>query len=431
MAGNGPWYPPRPNRFVYIATRAGFSYKVAARRVALSANQRPQLSGAHFVCHTSPLQIAIWSAASNYLFSNSETTPVEYAHSGVRHRNNLCILQNTNRITMPHTYRCRKCHQVHSPPTGKHCRLGSIEVDDTEDSKQGQILAALADIKTRITEMDERLVNIESSEEHDESEDGLSESEEPQAKSSKTTENTSDHENATPSSLRRNIELMAQAAGRIAQYRGDEQDDDELPDMPVTRAQGKKSGSLMVATDKVCQTIDWPHMHVRRVVNGKRKALTYSELKVEEFVFGYLTMLASPRSKMDSTIMIPLLRIVMQYAMDYSWANAMGFYKTLGQEVEHGMLQWHDKETIQEYRMTYSRALFPDKKEAKENKEGARSPPRQAPAGMKCCVAFQKRTCEQVRDHPPFTHACAYCFRTCSIICRHAEQECIRKMADW
>ena len=89
MAGNGPWYPPRPNRFVYIATRAGFSYKVSARCVALSANQRPQLSGAHFVCHTYPLQIAIWRAASNYLFSNSETTPVKYAHSGVRHRNNF------------------------------------------------------------------------------------------------------------------------------------------------------------------------------------------------------------------------------------------------------------------------------------------------------------------------------------------------------
>ena len=280
---------------------------------------------------------------------------------------------------MPRTYRCRKCHQIHPPPTGKHCRLTSIEVEDEADSTQGQILAALADIKSKITEMDVRIANIEDSEENDDSEEGLSATEEPQAKVTKTTEASTEPENATPNSLRRNIELMARAADRIAQFRGEEQDDDDLPDLSATRAQGKKSGSLMIATDKVQQTIDWPHMHVRRVVNGKRKALTYSELKVEEFVFGYLTKLANPRSKMDSAIMIPLLRIVMQDAMDYSWANAMGFYETLGQEVEHGTLKWHDKETIQEYRMTYSRALFPEKKEAKENKEGARPPPPSGP----------------------------------------------------
>ena len=155
-------------------------------------------------------------------------------------------------------------------------------------------------------------------------------------------------------------------------------------------------------------------MHVRRVVNGKRQNLTYSELRMEEFVFGFIAMLKSPRNKKDKNTMIDLLQILMQDAMDYSWGNALGFYESIGLEVEHGMLKWNNNARITDLPMTYSRAVFPENKEAKETKEvkeGARPTPKQAPPGMRCCAAFQKRSCEQPRDHQPFTHACSYCLQ--------------------
>ena len=155
-------------------------------------------------------------------------------------------------------------------------------------------------------------------------------------------------------------------------------------------------------------------MHVRRVVNGKRQNLTYSELRMEEFVFSFIAMLKSPRNKKDTNTMIDLLQILMQDAMDYSWGSALGFYESIGLEVEHGMLKWNNNARITDLPMTYSRAVFPEKKEAKETKEvkeGARPTPKQAPPGMRCCAAFQRRSCEQPRDHQPFTHACSYCLQ--------------------
>ena len=172
---------------------------------------------------------------------------------------------------------------------------------------------------------------------------------------------------------------MAQAAGRIAQWKEDDLEDQDTADYSQTKTRGKKSGSLMVATERIRNNIDWPHMHVRRMVNGKRCTLNYAELTAEEFVYGYLTMLINPRNGMDQEIMIPLLRMVMQDAVDYSWSNARNFYETLGIVVKKGDMQWSDSDTIREYRMTYSRAVFPEaKKEAKDTKEGARPQPRQA-----------------------------------------------------
>ena len=116
-------------------------------------------------------------------------------------------------------------------------------------------------------------------------------------------------------------------------------------------------------------------------------------------------MLKSSTNKMDSEVMMPLLTNLLQDTIDYSWANARDFYETIGKEVEKGALEWTDTDTMRNYRMTYSRAVFPEKKEAKE---GAKTQPRQAPPGAKCCAAFQKHACDLNSDHMPYSHVCAY-----------------------
>ena len=304
---------------------------------------------------------------------------------------------------MPREYKCRKCGIVHPAPTGKHCRRLNDDTPEAGNGTQEQILRAISDLQSQMQDMRTQMQNTNTATGNNDTQENDSEMGEEETSETGSTQPALGAEAATPDSLRHNIHLMAQAA---------------------------KSGSLMVATDRIKYSIDWPHMHVRRMTNGKRRTLNYAELTPEEFVYGYLTMLINPRNGMDEKIMIPLLRIVMQDTVDYSWINARNFYETLGIEVEKGDMRWEDTETIREYRMTYSRAVFPETKDGKETKEATRPQPRTVPTGMKCCATFQKRTCEQNRDHAPFTHACAYCHRSASLMCRHPEDECIRKTTD-
>ena len=61
--------------------------------------------------------------------------------------------------------------------------------------------------------------------------------------------------------------------------------------------------------------------------------------------------------------------------VDYLWTNARDFYETLGLELEKGQLEWTDTNTIRDYRINNSRAVFPERK---EGKEAGKPQPRQA-----------------------------------------------------
>ena len=88
---------------------------------------------------------------------------------------------------------------------------------------------------------------------------------------------------------------MAEAANRIAQLGIDNATkQDESATTYRRRNAGKKSGSLMLAADEAKKTIDWPHLHVRRMVAGRKKSVPYAELMVEEFVCGFLGMIEAP-----------------------------------------------------------------------------------------------------------------------------------------
>ena len=329
---------------------------------------------------------------------------------------------------MPRTYKCRKCGIVHPPPTGKHCRQGEVESEEETGDVQQHILVTLAALQKQVQEMDVRMredrqtanTTVAAEAEISSEEEGEPDDQQEGARGGELVA-------ATPDSLRKNIQLMAKAAGRIAQMGDDDRDEEDNGILPNAKSRGMKSGSVMVASDAIRRTIDWPHMHVCRRVNGRRKNMMFNELKPEEFVYGFLIMLKKTRNRMDREVMMPLLEMVMQDAVDYSWSNARDFYETLGLEVEKGQLEWTDTDTIRDYRMNYSRAVFPEKKETKET---GKTQPRQATSGMKCCAAFQKHACDLNRDHHPYTHACAYCFKAAGLMCRHPEEDCFRKTSD-
>ena len=240
--------------------------------------------------------------------------------------------------------------------------------------------------------------------------------------------NATDTEQATPDSLRQDLRLMRQAAVRLANLQADDSDEDDYGELTRRRNTGKKSGAALTAVDTVEHRIDWPHFHVKRMPVGNKKGVHFNELKVEEFVYGFLTMLEAPKAKWNFRDMITMLKHLMQDAMEFTWPNALTFYQKLGSEIEGGQTKWDDKERIRDLRMTYARTVFPAKRETRDSPTKPQL--QSAPAGMKCCVPFQKHTCDNDRDHAPFTHACAYCFKARSALCRHAEDDCMRKTTD-
>ena len=239
-------------------------------------------------------------------------------------------------------------------------------------------------------------------------------------------------EPASPETLRRDRAIMQQASRRLARLRLEDWEEDAR--MPGTRLAGKKSGSVMTAADVVMKRIDWAHFYIKRVASGTRKGITFKELKVEEFVFGFLCMLEAPHANFDFRYMICMLRHIMQDTIDFSWENARGFYQMVGVDVEQGAMKWTDVEVVKEMRMTYARTVFPPNREIKESvsqpKETQRPALQTAAVGMKCCAMFQKKECENPRDHQPYTHACAYCHRVKAALCRHPEDDCFRKTND-
>ena len=129
----------------------------------------------------------------------------------------------------------------------------------------------------------------------------------------------------TPATLRSDVRAMQRAAERIAQFRSDDYDDEDDIIGGRTRTSGKKSGSLMTAADNIKKRIDWPHMHVQRVVAGEHVPVKYKELKMAEFVYGYLEMLDAHPDKWDREVMLGILKTLMRDAADFAWENAANF----------------------------------------------------------------------------------------------------------
>ena len=370
---------------------------------------------------------------------------------------------------MPRRYRCRNCGGEHAPPTGKRCQYAAQhEEDEQEDDLQQrpespeqpeqpeqpepqqvdqlssaveQLLAGMMEIRTQMVEFGDRMERVEGrdtgadnqpdSQQHHESirDTGADNQPDPQQRNDTDGDGFQSRDSGTvqlitPESLRQNVQIMAQAAEKLSQFGASQMAFVEGAEGGFVRGIGKKSGAQMLASDAIQSRIDWPHFYVRRRVAGRRRAIHYADLTPEEFMQGFLSMLRAPKNNFDREGMLELLRTLMQDASDFGWETARDFYESLGTDVERGDLRWEDTVLIQQMRMTYCRVVFPDKKEAKEP---SKPQTRAAPANTKCCASYQKRECDQNRDHIPYTHACAYCFRMCSAIFRHPEADCIRK----
>ena len=340
---------------------------------------------------------------------------------------------------MPRIYKCRKCGVQHEPPTGKHCRMDREESED-ELSELPAETSSGSEVETPVTAPDWLPMFLEMKGQMEKLSEQMQQNN--SAPTPSTSENTTSalvpvgavggeseqqQNQADAHSLRQDLKLMSQAAKRLAYLQLDDSDEEDMSFLQKHRNAGKKSGSVMTPTDIVKKQIDWPHMHINRITGGKRKPVPYREMHTDEFVYGFLSMIDSPSCKWDYRVMTKILKHLMQDSMEFSWNNSLLFYEMAGIAVEKGELQWTNEARLHELRMTYARAVFPANKETTETPRPQLQP---APQNMRCCVPFQHRTCEHERDHPPFTHGCAYCFKARNALCRHSEDDCKRKTID-
>ena len=342
-------------------------------------------------------------------------------------------------VEMPRICHCKTCGQQHGPPTGKHCRNARI----ADITGVQELLPVLMEIKNKLNNVDEKVTNVDERVKKVEekqlsggdvvsgqlpvdsegSDDGDVE-EMPEQMGA-----TGGEDYVTPAALRKDIRAMRKAAERIERMQ-DTDSDDGLEDITTkkTSRNGKKSGTMLVASEVVKSRIDWPHMYVTRLTGGGREGVPYKQLRIEEFVYGFLLMLESPKCTWDKDTMLVILRMLMRDTMDFAWENARAFYEMVGHDVEAGVRKWTDSDEIFNLRLLHSRVSLTEKK---EQKEGKKPNSYRAPATpARPCALYQRGTCEHNRDHPPFSHVCAYCYRATGMMCRHADTECIRKNSD-
>ena len=46
------------------------------------------------------------------------------------------------------------------------------------------------------------------------------------------------------------------------------------------------------------------------------------------------------------------------------------------------------------------------------------------------CAAYQTNSCDKDHDHPPYVHACSFCYVQRNQVCKHKEAQCFFKPKD-
>ena len=156
----------------------------------------------------------------------------------------------------------------------------------------------LHDLTTKVAEMDSRIPPAAGATEAREQEQVVEQLEEQESDTESEAESLAEEatpsKRITPKSLRKNVQIMAQAAERLAEIAGEDSDSEDLPNLPRGRQKGKRSGSVLVATDIIEKRIDWPHLYIKRKVAGKSKGVAFEDMRMEEFVYGLVLMLKLP-----------------------------------------------------------------------------------------------------------------------------------------
>ena len=70
--------------------------------------------------------------------------------------------------------------------------------------------------------------------------------------------------------------------------------------------------------------------------------MTFDNLSIQEFTYGYMQMIDQPGAKFDRGVMWDLLKEIMEDAVEFPWSNVRNFFWIVGSQVENDRLDWAD-----------------------------------------------------------------------------------------
>ena len=187
-----------------------------------------------------------------------------------------------------------------------------------------------------------------------------------------------------------------------------------------------KSGKLLKVSFKVLQQEHWPHSFVNQTQFSK-KATKYDDLSMEQFVAGFMAILAIPDlEETERKARIDHLGHLMYLAMIYSWEAVLNFHAVCLVQVERRLKNWGDEFSSLES-ITLSGSLK-GKQDGKTTPQTSAS--RSAPPLY--CAAYQTGACNHSGTHMGMFsgkqrllhHICANCLKDKKKSEEHPENEC-------
>ena len=134
-------------------------------------------------------------------------------------------------------------------PTGKGCQKAATAMYEEQAGDQSQaVMSVLMGLQKQMAEMQVQFQQMRAEKDNVEESEQGSEVEEREATQEETDEGATA---ATPNSVRNDIRLIAKAAERLNRLSVDELEEEEGQDINSSRTRGKKSGSVMLASDIV------------------------------------------------------------------------------------------------------------------------------------------------------------------------------------
>jgi hypothetical protein len=159
---------------------------------------------------------------------------------------------------------------------------------------------------------------------------------------------------ATANTLQQSAELQRKVAYRMAELQHQSQSPKVELDTPVGNkgARSMTSGRARTTRDIVVNDISWPHFYVYR--GNSRRAVTYEDLSLPEFVFGFLESVFE-RAGIPRSILPEMyyLRDIMKDVSENPWETVRNFNGIVFQFLEMDRLGWSDIDKIAELRSMY------------------------------------------------------------------------------
>ena len=201
-----------------------------------------------------------------------------------------------------------------------------------------------------------------------------------------------------------------------------------------------KSGQFRVGGEVPCRRlVAWPHDLCYLGADCKRT--TYDELSPIQWVTGFLRSILKNKVHSEQINMIQLGADLFQNALDLGWPTAKGAYKVVLVEMEAGLVNWSDIDSIQEIRRQYAQRHIARPNIASTTatipsfngnpRPGQKRYQNEKSDKKVVCTAFQNNNCPHIHDHitqgVPYRHICAYCYGLLAKPFPHSESECLRK----